>query len=79
MMNQRTIRTGRLCGFSVDRLARDIGFGHDVHVMHFLQLPTVPRSGDGSRSRCEAIAASLSPMPRRMNSQSCRSRSAALP
>lgn len=37
-----------------------------------------PRSGDKARSRCSAIAASLSPMPRRMNSQSCRSRSTAL-
>ena len=29
-----------------DRLARDIGFGHDVHVMHFLQLPAAPDSDD---------------------------------
>ena len=28
--------------FFFDRLARDIGFGHNIHVMHFLQLPVVP-------------------------------------
>ena len=27
-----------------DRLARDMAFGHDIHVMHFLQLPIVPES-----------------------------------
>jgi hypothetical protein len=27
-----------------DRLARKFGFSHDIHVMHFLQLPIVPNS-----------------------------------
>ena len=27
-----------------DRFARKFGFSHDIHVMHFLQLPIVPNS-----------------------------------
>ena len=27
-----------------NRLARKFGFSHDIHVMHFLQLPIVPNS-----------------------------------
>ena len=27
-----------------DRFTRQFGFSHDIHVMHFLQLPIVPNS-----------------------------------
>ena len=62
-----------------DRPARDIGFGHNVHVMHLLQLPAAPDPATGRDPDGRQSAVSLSPIPRRINSQSCRSRSAASP
>ena len=41
MMNQRTIRTGRVRGFSAIGLPEMLASVDDVHVMHFLQLPVL--------------------------------------
>src|SRR6202034_4217571 len=60
-------------GLFGNRPARDMAFGHNIHGHALSAIAGCPEFPARSRSRYLVIAASFRPMPRRMNSQSCRS------